>query len=179
MQHSTDMVKRTLVRKKRPVKRSDALSGIITSLFKRFAANGATLSVAESCTGGGIGAAITGKPGASKFFFGGVISYDNRIKEKIVGVPRNTLAAHGAVSRETVLAMAKGVRNTFGTDYSIAVSGIAGPDGGTPARPVGLVWIAVATPKKTFAKRFLFSGNRHAVRMKAVKAAIALLLKSI
>jgi PncC family amidohydrolase len=105
-----------------------------------------TLATAESCTGGLIGAAITDLPGASAYFLGGIIAYDNRIKNQLLGVPETILAAHGAVSAQTVEAMAAGARRQLSADCAIAVSGVAGPDGGTPEKPVGLVYIGWALP---------------------------------
>lgn len=118
------------------------------------------ISTAESCTGGYIAHRITSVPGSSAYFEGSVIAYSYEIKEKILGVKKETLEKYGAVSEQVVLAMANGVNKNFNTDYSIAASGIAGPDGGTPDKPVGTVWIAIATPEKTFAKKFLFGNDR-------------------
>lgn len=103
-----------------------------------------TLSTAESCTGGGIAAALTSVPGSSEYFKGGVVAYSNEVKEHILHVQSATLNQHGAVSRETVYEMAKGVMEVIGTDCAIATSGIAGPGGGTKEKPVGTIWIAVA-----------------------------------
>jgi PncC family amidohydrolase len=138
-----------------------------------------TLSVAESCTGGLIGGAITALPGVSRFFRGGVIAYENEIKRNILKVPKIALEKYGAVSSQTVLAMATGVKKLFKTDYSIAVSGIAGPDGGTKEKPVGLVWIGISTSDSTRAFRHVFRGNRSTVRSLAVKNALQLLIKQI
>jgi nicotinamide-nucleotide amidase len=118
-----------------------------------------TLSVAESCTGGYISHLITQNPGCSKVFFGGTVSYSNRLKESILGVKTDTLEKFGAVSEETVTEMVQGALRQFKTDYAIAVTGIAGPDGGTPEKPVGTVWVAVASSAKTDVKKLTF-GNR-------------------
>lgn len=108
-----------------------------------------TLATAESCTGGAISAMITGHAGSSGHYLGSVIAYDNTVKESLLGVPSVTLEAHGAVSEETVRAMAEGVRKRLGTDFGLATSGIAGPGGGTDEKPVGTIWIAVAGPEGT------------------------------
>lgn len=119
-----------------------------------------TLSTAESCTGGMIAHKITSVAGSSKYFLGSVVSYANEVKMESLGVPEKSLQQHGAVSEEVVRQMAEGVRKKMKTDYSIATSGIAGPEGGTDEKPVGTVWIAIATPKLTIAKKYLFGHNR-------------------
>lgn len=103
-----------------------------------------SLSTAESCTGGGVAALITSVPGSSEYFKGGIVAYSNEIKTALLHVSAETLKKHGAVSRETVTEMVKGAMNTLKTGCAIATSGIAGPDGGTPEKPVGTVWIAAA-----------------------------------
>ena len=115
-------------------------------IARRMTAAGKTLAVAESCTGGRIASLITQIPGASRFFYGSVTSYDNSVKENILHVPTEIIASKGAVSRECAEAMALGVRKALGTDYALSTTGIAGPDGGTPEKPVGTVWTAVAYP---------------------------------
>jgi nicotinamide-nucleotide amidase len=121
---------------------------------------GLTLSVAESCTGGYISHLFTQHAGSSKVFFGGAISYSYELKESILGVKNETLWQYGAVSEETVTEMAEGALLNFKSDYAIAVTGIAGPDGGLPDKPVGTVWIAVASAKKTVKKKFTFGSKR-------------------
>ncbi|TSJ39459.1 competence/damage-inducible protein A [Mucilaginibacter corticis] len=121
---------------------------------------GLTLSVAESCTGGYISHLFTQHAGSSKVFFGGAISYSYELKESILGVKNETLWQHGAVSEETVVEMVEGALLNFKSDYAIAVTGIAGPDGGLPDKPVGTVWIAVASAKKTVKKKFTFGNKR-------------------
>jgi len=120
----------------------------------------ATLATAESCTGGLIAHKITSIPGSSQYFKGSVVAYANEIKEAILKIDAKDLEKHGAVSEEVVLQMATNVRKLYKTDYTLAVSGIAGPDGGTEEKPVGTVWIAMATPKKVVAKKFLFGSER-------------------
>jgi nicotinamide-nucleotide amidase len=119
-----------------------------------------TLSVAESCTGGYISHLFTQHAGSSKVFFGGTVSYSNQLKESILGVKNETLDKYGAVSEETVVEMVEGALRNFKSDYAIAVTGIAGPDGGTADKPVGTVWIAVASAQKTVQKKFTFGSKR-------------------
>ncbi|MDB5135499.1 MAG: competence/damage-inducible protein [Mucilaginibacter sp.] len=122
--------------------------------------NGLTLSTAESCTGGYIAHLITQHPGSSKVFFGGAVSYSYELKESMLGVKNETLWQYGAVSEETVTEMVEGALLNFKSDYAVAVTGIAGPDGGTPDKPVGTVWVGVASADKTVTKRFLFGSKR-------------------
>lgn len=140
----------------------------VEQLVARLVDRGYTLSVAESCTGGLIGGAITAVSGSSKTFRGGVIAYSNEVKQQLLHVPAELLRTLGAVSAEVVQAMAKGVRESLGTDCSIAVSGIAGPGGGSSTKPVGLVFIGIATPQATQSYEYRFSGNREEVRRQAV-----------
>jgi PncC family amidohydrolase len=141
-------------------------------LGEQLSALGLTLSVAESFTGGMIAHVITNAPGSSRYFQGGVIAYANEIKMEILGVAEQTLIDHGAVSRETVLEMAKGVRMALGTDIGISSSGIAGPDGGSPEKPVGLAWIGLSAAQKEYAEQFIFEGNRLEIKAQAVQTAI-------
>lgn len=122
--------------------------------------NELTLSTAESCTGGYIAHLITQHAGSSKVFFGGAVSYSYELKESILGVKNETLWQYGAVSQETVTEMVQGALLNFKSDYAIAVTGIAGPDGGTPEKPVGTVWIGVANTQKTVTKKFQFGNKR-------------------
>jgi len=136
-------------------------------VLERCRALGLRLATAESCTGGLVGARLTDVAGASDVYAGGVIAYSNEIKENRLGVPASTLERHGAVSAETAEAMAAGARAELGADAAVAVTGIAGPDGGTQEKPVGLVYIAVQAPGGGSTERFLFSGDREAVRARA------------
>lgn len=138
-------------------------------------AKGYTVAVAESCTGGLVAARLTDVPGSSAYFMGGVVAYDNRVKKEVLGVPDVVLQEKGAVSPETAKAMAEGVRRVLGTDAGIGITGIAGPTGGTPEKPVGLVYIAVAVPGKTVVKKYVFPGRRLAVRQGAANAALKML----
>jgi nicotinamide-nucleotide amidase len=119
-----------------------------------------TLSAAESCTGGHVSHLITSVPGCSRYFKGSLVAYSNELKSEMLHVPNETLEKHGAVSEETVTCMASGVRSLMRTDYGIAVSGIAGPDGGTEEKPVGFVCIAVAGPGILIAKKLRLGGDR-------------------
>ena len=133
--------------------------------------DGMTLSTAESCTGGYIAHLITSIPGSSAYFKGSVVAYSNHIKTSILEVKEDTLAAHGAVSEQTVTEMALGVKKKFNTDFAIAVSGVAGPDGGTGQKPVGTTWIAVAAPDVLIAEKYLFGKDRQRnIRVAAVTA---------
>ena len=140
--------------------------------------NQLTVSTAESCTGGGLSAQLTAIPGASAFFLGGIIAYHNAVKEALLEVPHDALTAHGAVSASTAEAMAEGCRRRFRSDLAISITGIAGPGGGSPQKPVGLVFIAVATPQGVTAHEHRFPGDREAVRLAAVEAAIARLIEA-
>ena len=124
------------------------------------AANGKTVSAAESCTGGTIAAMFTSVPGSSEYFLGSVTSYANSVKTGVLGVPSEIIEKHGAVSRECVAAMAEGVRRITGSDFSVATSGIAGPGGGSEAKPVGTVWIGVSSIRGTKTYRMQFKGDR-------------------
>ncbi len=135
-------------------------------------AKGQTLATAESCTGGWIAKVITDLPGSSAWFAGGIVSYSNQAKAELLDVSIETLEREGAVSEATVREMAEGARQKFHVDVSIAVSGIAGPDGGTAIKPVGTVWIAWASANATSARHFVFNGNRKAVRKQTVMAAL-------
>ncbi|MEJ5961623.1 competence/damage-inducible protein A [Pedobacter immunditicola] len=135
-----------------------------------------TLSTAESCTGGYIAHLITQHPGSSKVFDGGAVTYSYEMKESVLGVKAETLQKYGAVSEETIKEMAAGALRNFNTDLAVAVSGIAGPDGGTPDKPVGTVWIAVATKDHVVAKVFLFGSKRAQNIVRSANAALSMLL---
>lgn len=138
-----------------------------------------SLSVAESCTGGYIGHLITSVPGSSQYFKGGIIAYSNHIKINELGVSSESLQKYGAVSEQVVVEMAREARKKFNTEYSIATSGIAGPGGGTPEKPVGLVWIAIATPEKITASKYFFGDNRERNIHKSAIEALNLLRKAL
>lgn len=146
-----------------------------------------TLSTAESCTGGLISGAITSVSGSSDVFGFGVCSYANEAKMKVLGVKEETLATHGAVSEETAMEMAEGIRRLSGSDYGISTTGIAGPTGGTPGKPVGTVWIGFSSREKTCAERYVFDGRlfpeegdkRQAIRLEAVFTALSVVEKEL
>jgi len=140
---------------------------------------GLSLAVAESCTGGLVADAITDIPGSSAYFAGGVVSYSNDAKERLLDVPSDVLAAHGAVSAQVARAMAEGVRARFGTDVGAAVTGIAGPDGGTASKPVGLTYVAVADRDGADVRRHAWSGDRLANKAASAAATLELVLERI
>ena len=143
--------------------------------------HGMTIATAESCTGGRLAAALNSQSGSSAYYMGSVVAYDNTIKEQVLGVQEDTLTHHGAVSEQTVREMAEGVRKLMHTDYAIATSGIAGPTGGTPDKPVGTVWIAWATPKGTETQCFHFGAarEREQITLRAVTEALVRLVECL
>lgn len=134
--------------------------------------HGRTLAVAESCSGGLIGHRLTAIPGSSRYYLGGVVAYSNAVKQSLLGVSEATLVEHGAVSEATAEQMAAGVRTRLGADYGLAVTGIAGPDGGTPDKPVGTVCIGLATPEGVVSRRHKLWGNREWVKLLASQIAL-------
>lgn len=144
-------------------------------IIREMTARKLTLALAESCTGGLIAARITDVPGASAVFLAGVVSYANAAKETILGVHQETLARYGAVSGETAREMVMGARRISGADAAISVTGIAGPGGGSPEKPVGTVWIGAALGNEVLTRRFSFEGDREMIREQAAAAALALL----
>jgi nicotinamide-nucleotide amidase len=126
-----------------------------------------TLGVAESCTGGLVSQMMTSVPGASRYFYGGVTSYDNRVKERVLGVNADTLRTLGAVSEDVARQMAEGARRVLGVECALSLTGIAGPSGGSEDKPVGLVYFAVATPHGTTCDKRIFTGDRPRIQMRA------------
>lgn len=154
------------------------LAGRVLELLRR---RGETLAVAESCTGGLLGGAITAVPGSSDVFWGGVIAYADGAKRHLLGVEGDVLARDGAVSEAVALAMARGMRERSGADWSLSVTGVAGPGGGTPEKPVGTVWLGLAGPgedgRGEARSRLLeLSGTRAEIRRETVRRALALLV---
>jgi len=142
-------------------------------------ARGLTLAVAESCTGGLVGHALTNVPGSSDSFLGGIIAYSNAVKRDLLGVPEELLMAHGAVSRPVAIAMAQGVRRALGVDVGLAVTGIAGPAGGTPEKPVGTVHIAVVGPWGEAAEHHVWDADRVGNKVRSALAALELLAREL
>jgi len=135
-----------------------------------------TLAVAESCTGGKVGDLITDVPGSSEYFLGGVVSYSNDAKVKLLGVDEGTLRSKGAVSEEVAIQMAQGVRKAMGATYGVGITGIAGPTGGSREKPVGLVYIAVSSSERATCERHVFQGSRMEIKSAAAHQALRMLL---
>ena len=154
-------------------------SRILTHIAASLVARGQTLAVAESCTGGGLGWRITALPGSSAFFKGGIIAYANETKQRLLGVPTSLLARHGAVSEPVARRMADGARRRLCATCGVAITGIAGPSGGTAEKPVGTVWLAVAGPTETAAELHRFRGTRAQVRAQAVAQALRMLQRAL
>lgn len=155
----------------------DATAAMMT--IEALRRRGLTVATAESCTGGNIAAAITSVAGCSDVYLGSVVSYANEVKINVLGVPASDIEAHGAVSREVVLAMARGAARVTGADCAVATSGVAGPGGGTPDKPVGTVWTAVHTPEGTEAFVSHYPGNRQRVINRAVTEALLALTRKL
>jgi len=139
-------------------------------------ARGLKLAVAESCTGGLVAHRLTNVPGSSAYFIGGVVAYAYEAKAALLHVSWDTLRAHGAVSRETVIEMARGVRTILGADISISVSGIAGPGGGLPDKPVGTTWIGLSANDGDWARKFTWQGDREGNKASSAEAALQFVL---
>ena len=146
-------------------------------LISRLREKKLTLCTAESCTGGGIGAALTAVPGSSEVFLGGIISYTNGVKNRILGVPRDLLDTLGAVSAPVAEAMARGARSAVGADLAVSVTGLAGPGGDEYGNPVGTVFLGFADGERSLSREYHFPGDRARVRAAAVQAALALVLE--
>jgi PncC family amidohydrolase len=149
----------------------DALSQALGAALR---ARGLTIATGESCTGGAVAAALVAVAGSSDYFRGGVVAYGLDAKRALLGVPRPILDGPGAVSEECALALARGARGALGADLALATTGIAGPGGAEPGKPVGLVFIALATDEETLCRRFVFAGDRTAVIAAATSEALAL-----
>ena len=154
-----------------------SLARLVGQLQERCLGRGLTVATAESCTGGYIAKSITDMAGSSGYFRGGVVSYSNEVKMRLLGVPADQLAAHGAVSAQVARSMAVGVLAATGADLAVAVTGISGPGGGSPAKPVGLTYVAVADATSVDVRRFVWQGDRVANREATVRAALELLLE--
>jgi len=154
------------------------MKSIENILVEQCTAAGISIAVAESCTGGLIAHRITNVAGASAVFKGGVVSYANEAKMRLLGVPEDALNAFGAVSEPVALAMAAGVRDALNADCSVAVTGIAGPGGGTAEKPVGTVYIAISAPSGAHARLYRFSGARDDIKNQTAEAALKFLLEA-
>jgi nicotinamide-nucleotide amidase len=162
------------------VSADETIDGLVARLAAALAARGTTMAAAESCTGGLIAAACTSRAGSSAWFERGVVTYSNAAKTELLGVPATLIAGHGAVSAEVARAMAEGLVARSPATFTVAVTGIAGPDGGTPAKPVGTVWIATASRDGAAEATLLnATGDRAAVRDRSVVRALELLLARI
>jgi PncC family amidohydrolase len=153
-----------------------ALARGVGDLLRR---SGWRISTAESCTGGLIGHLLTEIEGSSAYYLGGLVAYDNAVKQAALGVSPDTLAAVGAVSERCAVEMAHGIRRLIGTEVSVATTGIAGPGGGTPEKPVGLVYVAVAWPQGVTCERHLFQGDRSANKWQTALRALELMRTTI
>jgi nicotinamide-nucleotide amidase len=149
------------------------------ALLSRLSARKETLAVAESCTGGGLGAELTSIPGSSEVFLGGLITYSDGLKIQLLGVPASTIAIHGAVSKPCALAMAEGARRVTEADWAVSVTGIAGPSGGSEDKPVGTVWLGIAGPGVLRAEQLRLPGDRHQIRSASVRSALDHLARSL
>jgi PncC family amidohydrolase len=158
---------------------SEDLTALAARLAEACRGAGCTVATAESCTGGLVGHTCTEIPGSSDWFRGGVIAYANEVKQGLLGVPRETLEAHGAVSAQTAVAMAEGARRLLGVDLAVAVTGIAGPGGGTAAKPVGLTYVAVADAAGHDVRRFVWPHDRSGDKRASAGAALELLLERL
>ncbi|MFT2091684.1 nicotinamide-nucleotide amidase [Paraglaciecola sp. 2405UD69-4] len=156
---------------------TDEILRLAALLGQSLADKGWQITCAESCTGGGIGYAITSTQGSSAWFNKGFITYSNEAKQEMLNVTPSTLVTYGAVSSETVKEMAIGAATAAGAKVAVSVSGIAGPDGGSPEKPVGTVWFGFFVAGDTFTERQVFTGDRHNVRIKAVEFALSNVLK--
>ncbi|NQT93068.1 MAG: CinA family protein [Lentisphaerae bacterium] len=146
---------------------------------RRLAAGRCSVAVAESCTGGLICKFLTDVSGSSSYFAGGIVAYSNKVKSRDLGVDEEVLRDQGAVSEETARRMAAGIRERFGTDVGLSSTGIAGPDGGSADKPVGLVYLGVATESGTRVERFVFDGDRDEVRSRSAEEALRMLCEAL
>lgn len=152
---------------------------MVTRLGELLLKRGFHLGLAESCTGGMLGERITAIAGSSGYFLGGVISYDDRVKERVLGVSPAVTIENGAVSAECALAMARGVRQLLSAEVAVSITGVAGPSGGTEAKPVGTTFIAVVTPQRERVEQHSWTGSRQENRQKSVEAALILVINSL
>jgi len=157
----------------------EAQDRLVRRLGDLLVERGFHLGLAESCTGGMLGERITAISGASSYFLGGVLSYDDRVKVRVLGVPRDVIAEKGAVSAECALAMARGVKQLLSSEVAVSITGVAGPGGGTAAKPVGTTFIAVVTSQYERVERYAWAGSRQEIRQRSVEAAIELVINTL
>ena len=155
------------------------LADLAVRLGARCSARGLRVTTVESCTGGLVSHLITDVPGSSAYFIGGFVTYSDALKRDAVGVPVETLVAHGAVSAQVAMAMATGGRDRTGADVAVSVTGIAGPDGGSPSKPVGLTYVAVADGAGVAVRRYVWDGDRADNKRRSAAAALELLLERV
>jgi len=148
-------------------------------LGEEFRKRGLTIAVAESCTGGLLASRITDIPGSSEYFLGGVIAYQNEVKEALLRVSHKVIEAHGAVSAQTAEAMASGCRDLFKCDIAVSITGIAGPGGGSAEKPVGLVYVGLSTAHGTVSRHFQWQGSRISNKESSVRAAMELIVSAL
>lgn len=161
--------------KKKPFSKNESLEVKVAHFLKK---KKKTLALAESCTGGLVSHRITNVAGSSLYFLGSVVSYSNNAKVSLLGIPKKIIKKHGAVSRQTALAMGKGARDLLGADIAAAVTGIAGPGGGTKEKPVGLAFIAVISGKSANARKIMCKGNREAIKKQFADAVLKMILEA-
>ena len=155
------------------------LSTILAGVHERLTETHQTVSVAESCTGGLLGAALSDRPGSSSYFLGGIQAYANSVKEQLLGVDIETLASVGAVSEEVASEMALGIQRLTGSDWAVSTTGIAGPDGGTEDKPVGTIWVSVTDSVGVFSQKLSLDGSRSEIRYRTVIEALSMLLERL
>ena len=149
------------------------------SVIEELKTRNLTLATAESCTGGGVGYVLTSVSGSSSVYVGGVVSYSNKMKETVLGVAHETLSAHGAVSEETAISMAAGVKKLTASNVAVSITGIAGPNSDDTCKPVGLVYICAMSDKMTRVLENHFSGSREHIRMQSIEMALQMILEII
>jgi PncC family amidohydrolase len=155
------------------------VDALAASVGRALLARSARLALAESCTGGLVGSRLTEVPGSSRYLLGGVVAYHNNVKAALLRVPRALLNRHGAVSAPVAAAMARGARRAFRSEVAVAVTGIAGPGGGSAEKPVGLVYVAVTGFGRSRCRRAVFAGDRRRVRSQAADLALILLMEHL
>ena len=155
------------------------ITELAAQLINKLIERGETLAVAESCTGGMLSAKLVNTIGVSQVFLGSVVAYSNQLKRRLLNVELETMENFGAVSADCAIEMCQGVLSNLASDHAISITGIAGPDGGTAAKPVGLVYIAIGNQETIEAFEFRFYGNRHEIRRQATLKAIELMMKEL